>query len=445
MDRWKAERNHPRFPCDVPVTVVLSSDSEGHTRTPTDGRLQNVNEEGVLVVLPERIPPGSRLSLVATDASHAEAPSVKIGATVVWVGPTPDAPPSYQHGLRFLRPEPALLLYLTGRHLPARAGSVRLPARGQVARYEAPRRNARSYEVLIKFSRSVHAEVESFLGAHFADVNVSQTKDPEILLAYGKFIGEIEHLNRTLAELRQSAMVVVGESRAGFIDFFVSVNRFRGPAKPVSALMGSVARIHSWEKWAAGAVIALGVAGLLALWSGRPISGKISETTGPPRPEQSAITVSPWSFYVRPEHHPGWLNVKARYGLSDELMLALFPAIKRTDAYAPGHSLSDLTIYPKVIDRGLGLLVLENVADTDLRRHVASLEGLNMHYKPWPDQRGPSGGLSLADMAEAFDRQVIFVFYKQLLNPSRADLTAALLSSLGTTPPRLEGDARSRR
>lgn len=38
MEQWKAERSLPRFPCDVPATVDLESDSEGNSRHPLHGR-----------------------------------------------------------------------------------------------------------------------------------------------------------------------------------------------------------------------------------------------------------------------------------------------------------------------------------------------------------------------------------------------------------------------
>lgn len=160
---------------------------------------------------------------IRSTGAPSLTPSLKTGATVVWVQQTAHGLLAFQHGVRFVRPEPALALYLGSRCLPAPAEAPRQPVPPHPARHGAHGGRLRSYEVLIKFSTSVEAEVKSFLAAHFRDLNVTETKDPAVLVAYGRFVGDLEHLNSALAELRQSAMVIVGDPQASFIDFFVSV------------------------------------------------------------------------------------------------------------------------------------------------------------------------------------------------------------------------------
>lgn len=124
MSRWKVERAHPRLSCNAAVAVSLFSEAEGQAQTPLNGRATNVSLEGAMIVLPERVPPGSRVTLLFLPADiSAEAASIKTEATVMWGQATPDGPNHYNHGLRLLRPEPSLPPRLTGHGLPAVAES----------------------------------------------------------------------------------------------------------------------------------------------------------------------------------------------------------------------------------------------------------------------------------------------------------------------------------
>lgn len=66
----------------------------------TTGRIRNLSEGGLLVELPELLPPGSSLDLVIS----VEEKSVRAEAEVVWSQELPTtASGSYRHGLRFTR------------------------------------------------------------------------------------------------------------------------------------------------------------------------------------------------------------------------------------------------------------------------------------------------------------------------------------------------------
>lgn len=427
MSRRQIERAFPRLACDVPVTVELSSDAEGRERTTLEGRTANVSHEGVMVVVPERIPPGTRVTLVSGAALGAR---LEAAGTVVWARKVagPEGA-QYAHGVRLVHPAPEFALRLTEQALVAVPGHGGVPAQVGPSTLDVARRQPglRRYEVLVRFSRAARGALEPFLAAHLSGVKVLETRDSEVMIAYGSFTGDLRELDRKLAELRHSALVVTGDPRGTFFDFFVSAKGLMSRTRSSLAWPATLPRIRLRDLGIAAAL----VLALLAVWR----AGSVIRAQPPPaRPvavQQAAEPVSSWGFYVRPEHHSGWLRVRAKFGLSERLMLDLFRAIKRIDGYSPGHSLADLTVYPRAIGRALGLLVLANATDTEgLRRHLELLENLDMHYRLFPDQSGSRGGYSLGDAEESFERKVMFVFYKTLLLSARADFTAALLAEL---------------
>jgi hypothetical protein len=125
--------------------------------------------------------------------------------------------------------------------------------------------------------------------------------------------------------------------------------------------------------------------------------------------------------------------VQEKYKLDDQTMLALFRSIKRIDAYTPGHSLSDLTRYPKAVDRAMGLLILKGVTDvTGLRAFLPTLQASFALGTPFPDEPESLTETrygALATLDKTFAQRIILVFYEQLLNSNNA-FTERLLREL---------------
>ncbi len=110
VPRDKRERVTPRLSCEAPVTMSRSGDGEGKSPTRLRGWTSDVSLEGALVLLPERVPPGSRVTLAFSPSAPGQATErslLETAAAIRWVRETPRG---FQHGLRFLCPEVELLL-----------------------------------------------------------------------------------------------------------------------------------------------------------------------------------------------------------------------------------------------------------------------------------------------------------------------------------------------
>ncbi len=87
------ERKHPRYPYAGPITYR----ELGPTRT---GQVRNVSQGGLMVVLPERFPPGTAFDLLVPLDQRSIYPQ----AEVVWSKDLSDGTATgYLHGLRFTR------------------------------------------------------------------------------------------------------------------------------------------------------------------------------------------------------------------------------------------------------------------------------------------------------------------------------------------------------
>jgi len=250
--------------------------------------------------------------------------------------------------------------------------------------------DTRIYEVIVKFHRGGKEMIEAFLLAHMISVTISATGDDDVLLAYCQFQGDIKTLDSKLAALRQSAMVVLGDTEEKFLDFFVAL---RGLSKPYSQLLFSNGTTSPQRflrpEWMKGFLLAFG---MFALWQGYQFaSGFISRAVNPLPTSFSAPVLirSQWSPYVLPEYHQTWLDLKKKHRLSDEMMVSLFRTIKVVDKYGPGHFLRDLTIYPGPIDRALSLMILKDVGGAeDLQTLLKTLDGYSARWKSLPDNPG---------------------------------------------------------
>lgn len=295
--------------------------------------------------------------------------------------------------------------------------------------------DTRIYEVIVRFHREGKEVVETFLRSNMVSVTISETGDPEMLLAYCHFQDGIENLDSKLAALRQSAMVVLGDRDEKLFDFFVALRQL---SKPLPQLLSSSRprTVLNFVKpeWVTGLLIAFG---LFIVWQGYHfLSDFVSRQVNSPPPSSAASisTVSQWAPYVLPDYHQPWLEVKKKHGLSDEMMVSLFRMIKQIDKYGPGHQLGDLTIYPQAIDRALGLIILKGIGNVEMLRTLyKTLEGYQAHWKFLPDNPIEKGSLSLSGASALWDDQIILTFYEQLLKEPRRKSTEELIQKLRRT------------
>lgn len=454
MPRWYVDRRCKRFNITVPVLCRLSSDSEGQTHTPMNGFTNNLSELGALVALPERIPPGTQIEV---EFSFPQFGAITVDAIIVWAKEPPQGDSSLPHGLRFLRPEMALrVLALTQSPSPAetqkapvqgdqgqKGNTLQRMAVGKLMSAESgpvPVK-AKGHEVLIKFRRKEWQAIRTLLESAFEDINLTETKDEEILLAYCKFYGDLRTLNRKLEELRQSAMVMLGDPQeATFINFFVTLQDIVGTQsghwKRVLPPLTDLAKPQ--RKYLT--ILAAATAGLFIVIQMGILSQpslKPAPSSPPQRFEQGQPSVLQWQPYVEPTYHKDWLAVQAKYRLTDEMMLDLFRLIKRIDAYSPGHSLADLTPYPQAIDRAFGLLILKGVPDVEgLQTFLQTLEGYFARGNPFPDEPESLTAArygALATLDKTFAQRIILAFYEQLFRANKA-FTEQLLQDLHRRP-----------
>lgn len=308
---------------------------------------------------------------------------------------------------------------------------VKKPA-GEVVRESQP--ETRIYEVIVKFHKDGKPMIEAFLIANMTTVSIAMTQDSNILLAYCSFEGDIKALDDKLSALRQGAMVVLGNKEEKFLDFFVALRQL---SQPLPDLLSSgrsnisPSSFASFVKpdWVKGFMVALG---LFIVWQGYLFfSAFVSRVLNPPPISSAAPNpiVSEWAPYVLPEYHQTWLNVKKKHGMSDEMMVSLFRAIKQIDRYGAGHTLRDLTVYPQAIDRALGVIILKNVTDTEaLRTLHKTLEGYSAQWRSLPDNPVKQRGLSLS--SDMFNDQIVLTFYEQLLDKPRREFTERLIREL---------------
>lgn len=306
---------------------------------------------------------------------------------------------------------------------------------GEIVLGLSPEEDFKFYEVIVKFHPDGRELVETFLRANMARVTVSKTLNPDVLLAYCLFYGDVKRLDRTLAALRQSAMVILGDKRENFLDLFVALRpgaqESRESPEPSTPPRGFRLRNLPAGKWLGGFLLGLAVA---FLWQGYgALSAKLSRIVHSPSPFSASATeaVPEWSAYISPEFHGAWLAVQRAHGLTDGSMIDLFRRIKAIELYDPGHPFRDLTIYPQGVNRALNLIILEDITGPSaLQAAVKELEGRFAHWRPFPDRRRGSGRMALSDPGSVTQDNVVLVFFHELLNPRNKQFSEGLIGEL---------------
>lgn len=88
---------HPRFPAELSVRCLVGGDA--NTAREVGGQTQNVSLGGLLLLLPEKLDPGTvlRLGLGLPDGP------ITADSTVIWQDPQPTGDGKTSHGIRLLR------------------------------------------------------------------------------------------------------------------------------------------------------------------------------------------------------------------------------------------------------------------------------------------------------------------------------------------------------
>jgi len=275
----------------------------------------------------------------------------------------------------------------------------------------------KGYEVIFRFSATKRGRISSLLEeAHFNDVRITEIEGGELLLAYCRYVGDIKELDKRLQELKSRALLTIGEERDnGFFDFFM---HFENTA-PFRALNRPEPERNQRRYFFIFLSVFLFI-GVLFGWKTllprRLVSKVETDAKDHVRLEKPPVTYSQWNRVIFPEFQPAWLKIKRDYSLEDREMTELFKLIKDMPSYktSRGQRLNDLTIYPEIIDRALGLIVLKNVKDTEeLKELFHDLELRFAYSQSFPDEE-VGKYVNMLD-GRQFGNMVILVFYGDAL------------------------------
>jgi CheY-like chemotaxis protein len=90
-------RHYPRFPAELPVLCVTRGDAGSSQEV--KGHTENVGLGGLLLLLPERVGPGTILHL-CLGSPHGP---ITADGTVMWLAPEPTSDGMTAHGIRLVR------------------------------------------------------------------------------------------------------------------------------------------------------------------------------------------------------------------------------------------------------------------------------------------------------------------------------------------------------
>jgi len=285
----------------------------------------------------------------------------------------------------------------------------------------------REHEAIFRFHASERDALFSLLKeAKFYNIRIAEIEGGDFLLAYCKYLGDIRELDREILKLKGRALLAIGERKdGGIFDFFVSFADI-GPSKfPIS---------HKYKQRRYFLIFlpVLLLIGVLFGW--KTLLPKIIsavEVKNSIRLEKP-ITYPSWNRFVFHEFQPAWLKIKRDYNMDDQEMIRLFKLIKDIPRYriSPGQQLNDLTIYPEIIDRALGLIVLKNVKGLkELEELFHYLEIKFIYAQSFPDEKAGKH-LNMLD-GRQFENLVILTFYEDVLLPNE-DFTNMLITKIRT-------------
>lgn len=297
----------------------------------------------------------------------------------------------------------------------------------------------KGHEVIFRFPASKRDLLFSLLKeAHFNDIRTTEIEGGELLLAYCRYVGDIKELDKRLQELKSRALLTIGEERdSGLFDFFMHF----GDITPSMVLnqpepKSNQRRLKIKEKKLKIILIFSLFSflfGVLFGWKtllSRLVSKVETNAKDYVRLEKPPATYSQWNRVIFPEFQPAWLKIKRDYNLEDREMIELFKLIKDMPSYktSRGQCLNDLTIYPEIVDRALGLIVLKNVKDIEeLKELFHDLELKFAYSQSFPDEEGGKY-VNILD-GRQFGNMVILAFYGDALL-AHEDFTNRLITKI---------------
>lgn len=100
VHRETGHRVYPRFPAELAVGCLVPAGNSDTIRQVL-GRTSNLSLGGLLLLLPERVPPGTVLELLLALPLPREP--ITADGTVIWQGPKPAGDGKTPHGIQLLR------------------------------------------------------------------------------------------------------------------------------------------------------------------------------------------------------------------------------------------------------------------------------------------------------------------------------------------------------
>ena len=282
---------------------------------------------------------------------------------------------------------------------------------------EAPTKGE-AHEAIIKFPHSQKAKIQELL-ENFPETRLIQSEDGRSWV-HCRFEGDIKKFHQELRELQSKAMVMCGEdSGEGMPEFFIEINQWSRPQQPLNQLGKPLS--WSWRVWQEKPplfmLILAGIFILGVLWGAPRFLGLIASRM---EAKQDVVgSVNPWGApkpswnkFVMRQYQERWLALQQEFGLSDRLMLELFKNIKNTGQYGYGQIYNDLTIYPEIMRRALGIIVLQNVHNLeDFSGLVEELRLKYLYGQTFPDEDEQEKYPTLTPEGNG----IILVFYENVL------------------------------
>ncbi|MBI4618901.1 MAG: hypothetical protein HY739_01855 [Desulfobacterales bacterium] len=288
----------------------------------------------------------------------------------------------------------------------------------------------KGHEVIFRFSAGKREHISSLLKeAHFHDVRITEIEGGQLLLAYCRYVGDIKELDKRFQGLKSRALLTIDEERdSGLFDFFMHF----GDITPSMVLNQPEPKRNQRRYFFIFLSVFLFI-GILFGWKTlfpRLVSKVETNAKDYVRLEKPPITYPQWNRVIFPKFQPVWLKIKRDFNLEDREMIELFKLIKDIPRYktSAGQRLNDLTIYPEIIDRALGLIVLKNVKDVEeLKKLFRDLELRLAYSQSFPDEE-VGKYVNMLD-GRQFGNLVILAFYGDVLL-AHEDFTNRLITKI---------------
>jgi len=192
------------------------------------------------------------------------------------------------------------------------------------------------------------AAAESLLpvvSRHFADAHLAVTRERLELSATFRSLAELNSLQESGAGRRA-----------------IQANHARPlPAPTQTTQNAATGQIAGGQPILGRRPVLLAAAGVLAVvlgWNGLPLLLQRDRATIVPNVSTQRRALPAWTADLNPTARDGWVDIQARFGLTDATMRSAVRIFKVDDKYPPGHWLRDQTAYPAQVERALAILAI---------------------------------------------------------------------------------------